>query len=319
MDPLWPDPGNWGNVGNGAQAFALLVSLALLWMTARDRHREREAQRRAQAEHVSAWVDDRYVRASTTGRLERRTFAHLRNTGTQPVYDVSALIGHGYTAEKVRSIGTLGIPSLVPVLPPDADLDFEITEPLRHFVIEGMLRAEVKFRDPANVYWFRRFDGGLVEEKANAGRLVPSNDEREHAEAMAQLGEFSPDNPASIAIVLLSALQMDDYKNHLSDLRALVTPESLESWGDLSEVREMLSGKGLATFPEYPAPGVCYLRLPPSPSATLGRAVGPVPIDAAILTLQQRPDLDGSWRIHSVGLPCPPEHLPPIRLPGRDR
>ncbi len=298
---------NWSTLGDAGQAFALVVSVVLLYMTMRDRRRDRRARRRSQAEHVSGWVDDRYIRDDQTGRLVRRTFAHLRNTGTQPVYDVSAVVGHGYIKGSVRAIGTLGLPALVPVLPPDADQDWEITGPLQHFVIEGTLRVELMFRDPGNVRWHRDFEGVLREQRKRA--VVVDDDDQ--AAAQAQLGMLSPDNPTSVALAFVGALAHEDYMEHIEDLRRLCTPESVEAWGDFSEVRVRLQDRGLGTFPEYPAPGVAYVRLPASPRLQ-GRATGPVTVDSLILTLQQRPDIDGHWHVHSVGLPCLPEALPAV-------
>ncbi len=99
---------DWSTLAEIGTALALPISAVLLFLTLRDRRRDNKARRRAQAEHISAWADDRYVREGDSGRLVRRSYAHLRNTGTQPVYEVSAVLGYGFLPKSVRSIGTLG-------------------------------------------------------------------------------------------------------------------------------------------------------------------------------------------------------------------
>ncbi len=231
------------------------------------------------------------------------------------MYEVSAVLGYGFLPKSVRSIGTLGIPSQVPVLPPDADMDWDVTAQLAHFPVQGSLWIEIMFRDPAGVEWHRRFDGVLLERRRRSS-IKAVAESKELEEAYEQLGQPSPENPIWVAMSFLQALRDErGDEKQLESLRSMCTPESRESWGDFSDVRSAVADRGIGTFPEYPAPGVCYVRLPDSPSR-LGKATGPVPVDAAVMTLQRRPDICGSWHIHSLEVPCPPEYLPPLPAGG---
>ncbi len=97
----------------------------------------------------------------------------------------------------------------------------------------------------------------------------------------------------------------------------LVTPESAATWIEqLANITELLANRGMATYIDYPAPDMAYVKLPPDPAVTI-RAAAAVPLTGAvILSLQRRPELDqlidlGGWRVHAVGMPEAHENMPP--------
>ena len=106
----------------------------------------------------------------------------------------------------------------------------------------------------------------------------------------------------------------------LRGLRRAVTPESLSTWTeDRATVRQVVRGRGMATRPERPSPGVAYVKLPPDPGR-LVKATGEMVLPATIVTLQQRLDLphdpgSGGWRVHAIGDYVLPEDLPPTLRP----
>lgn len=108
---------------------------------------------------------------------------------------------------------------------------------------------------------------------------------------------------------------MDNGGPNESALRQLCTPESWPTWGDFSEAREMIDGRGLATRADAPATGETGIRYAkvvslPDPNQTV-MSHGDVPVDAYIITMQWRP-ADGYWRVHHFGNYVLPEDLPPV-------
>lgn len=90
-------------------------------------------------------------------------------------------------------------------------------------------------------------------------------------------------------------------------LPQVVTPESLPRWrADLEEVRNILSGRGMASGVDRPENDVAYVKLPPDPGESV-RATGDVLLEGAVIvTLERRLELPdvlglGGWRVHSVG------------------
>lgn len=87
----------------------------------------------------------------------------------------------------------------------------------------------------------------------------------------------------------------------------IVTPESVSSWAtQLGLVTELLRGRGVANRPDYPAPNVALVKLPPDPGEIIKAAVEiPLPADTVVMTLQRRPELPeslqlGGWRVHAI-------------------
>lgn len=137
--------------------------------------------------------------------------------------------------------------------------------------------------------------------------LVSASDEEALADAMSQ---NRPGGAWWVALAFHNAAT-DEVGIQVDQLRALVTPESLETWGDFSGVRELLSDTGLTSRANHRAPGVAYVKF----VSDTGRSMiadGHVMIMArAIATLQFRPELS-EWRVHQLGDYCLPEDLPPL-------
>jgi len=91
-----------------------------------------------------------------------------------------------------------------------------------------------------------------------------------------------------------------------SSIKAIVTPESYDAWiAQRAQVAPDLARRGLGTKPEYPAPGVAFVKLPPDPGQIV-RAVGTLEVeDTVAATLLLRLNLPhdpktGGWRVHAV-------------------
>lgn len=91
-----------------------------------------------------------------------------------------------------------------------------------------------------------------------------------------------------------------------SSIKAIVTPESYNAWiAQRAQVAADLALRGLGTKPEYPSPGVAFVKLPPDPGQIV-RAVGRLEVrDMVAITLLLRPNLPhnpltGGWRAHAV-------------------
>lgn len=95
-------------------------------------------------------------------------------------------------------------------------------------------------------------------------------------------------------------------------LPLIVTPESVGSWrAQLGSVPALVQGRGLASRPDYPAPDVALVKLPPDPGEHIKATRSmTLPAEAIVVTLQRRPELPeaadfGGWRIHAItqGMP----------------
>ena len=123
-----------------------------------------------------------------------------------------------------------------------------------------------------------------------------------------------------VLVVTARFINIMERPGRLRGLRRAVTPESLGRWrGDRAAVRQVLQGRGMATRPERPSPGVAYVKLPHDPGRVV-KATGEIVLPTTIVTLQQRLDLphdpgsDG-WRVHAIGDYVLPEDLPPTVRP----
>lgn len=290
----------WGAIGSGATALAFLVSAWVLGLQVKDR-------RRMPAEGVIVWVDDRYQQTDT-GELIRSVSVILKNAGTHPVFDVQVGVGYGHFGANVTSIGPLAVPTQ-PVLPPGAEWAWPIEDILRSVEVEGRLVAEASFRDAANRWWLRDFDGNVKRWRGRMRRSLKRIDDGDVSLDM--FGAMSWENPVSVAAAFWSALGASTGPDRIAELSALCTPESLPAWGDFDGTPEMLGGHGLASFPAYPAPGVAYVKFPENIDHAF-LVSGPTLIAAKIMTLQYRDDLEPhGWRVFALGSPIPPERIPP--------
>lgn len=301
-------PETWAAVGSGATALAFGVNAWVLALQLKDR-------RRSDAENVTVWVDDKYVPDSTGGAFVRSTDVHITNVGSRPVFDVQVVVGYGFLADDTTPVGPLAVPTL-PVLGPGVHEDWPIGGVLEAAEIPPgrFIRAEASYRDSANRWWQRNFEGRV----RRWYRPPPHRRPVKIADSEVNLDRFGPmtiDNPVAVAMAFHAALDEADTADGLAFLQDLCVPESIEDWGDFSTTRDKLEGSGIASFASYPALGVAYVKLPDEVD-TAFRADGPTLLVARIMTLQKRSDLDPpGWRVFSVGLPIPPEDLPPVPEP----
>jgi hypothetical protein len=301
LDPTSWTAEQWTAIGSGATALAFLVSAWVLALQLKDR-------RRRSPERLSAWIDDKYV-SDPSGGLVRRAHVHISNVGDQPVYDLLVVVGHGYTSSDVARLGPLGVP-LVAVVSPGREEVWPIHDQLKSFETVGVLRVEVSFRDSAGRWWTRQFDGGLKRWYRGRARVVSAKSPEHAALAEAQMGVASLDNPLTVAMIFKSLLSQEDSEERLMSLRLLSTPESVEAWGDYAATKEMLEDHGMSTLPNYPAPGIAYVKLMPNVDEPIV-VTGPMLMEVSILTLQYRQELDPpGWRVHQVGAPAPPDQMP---------
>ncbi len=137
--------------------------------------------------------------------------------------------------------------------------------------------------------------------------LVPATPEEamEHA-----FRENPPGSPWRVGYAFYMALTRKSGLR-LDLVRNLVTPESLDAWGDFSSSRELLKGTSITTLADTPAPGVAYVRYPSDRGQTLRADTDTMIMVRAVATLQYRPEL-GEWRVHQLGEYCHPDHLPPV-------
>lgn len=132
------------------------------------------------------------------------------------------------------------------------------------------------------------------------------------ADGEPKLPPEDPMNAAFIGIMFCKALRNPvEYQTALTQL---VTPESLNDWGDFAAAGELLEsipevGFGTLTNQAYGAPDVRYFKI----LSGVGDAymvVDEQPVmAAALLTMIWRPE-HGRWMVHAMGDSLLPEHLP---------
>lgn len=135
--------------------------------------------------------------------------------------------------------------------------------------------------------------------------------------------ETLPDwHPALFVDVFRTALAMPQPASDALLAEALVTPESLGSWGDFSRARSVFdTGLKISMTALYglDAPDVAYVRLVETDSDT-NDSIDRVPATMHV-TVVWRPEIavvpSSCWRIHHLGEPIDPG-LVPRAAPGTD-
>jgi hypothetical protein len=234
---------------------------------------------------------------------------NIRNTGKQPVYDVvPQIMGTVLNIDgdtQLLPLGHLGAPPVIPVLPPDAHGQWPITQQVvLRDVDPSLLRVHLSFRDPANVLWDRDHRGLLTEIKKSAPMFEDANPD----EMTRQVGEISPVNPLAVAGAFLSAVTSD--KGFApQELLSMCSESSVanNSWGDFSEIRDLLQGRGIGTYVEQPVLEIAYVKFLADQYKTIRVASGGhVVVPAVFMTLLFE---GNSWKVHSLGPKVRPDQL----------
>lgn len=134
-------------------------------------------------------------------------------------------------------------------------------------------------------------------------------------EAFAALAPHTAHNPAFVGFSVWETLIKEPFtEDDVEQLRIRVTPESVDAWGDFSEVRRAVAGYAPTTKPVFRAEDIADVKLVPEFDQTRMATTEIVIVGALWMTLQRRPDLDGTWFVHSVGRwPWPTEDMPANR------
>lgn len=215
-------------------------------------------------------------------------------------------VGQRIPGRSAENLGNLGLPAVMPALPPGSSQEWDISSHLSHYYTTANLYLELAFRDPADISWRRDFSGTLSKVGLKKPKFLPADP----VEMTSQLGDLSPRNPFYAALKFYRYATSEDLEERRKIL-GFCTPESV--WDDLSKVYEILKNLGMATYLEYPTDGVAYIKFVESASRNAvvqAGHLGPV-VPALIMTLQYRPR-EGEWKVHCIGPPCPPEELPAI-------
>lgn len=171
--------------------------------------------------------------------------------------------------------------------------------------IAAPLHVEATFRDPAEVWWRREFNGTLTEIK-NRPRLVTADSSSDISDGLEQIGKQTTFNPICVATSFYTLVTGEDVTSAKNELIELCTTESPLKEDDFETARSVLLNRGMASFPEYPTEGVAYVKFPPDPKVHQ-IAQGTVLIEAVIMTLLKR---EKGWKVHDVGIPKPISTLP---------
>lgn len=148
---LWPDltTGEVDALGSILGGVGTVGTLGVsLWLLFREIRIRREDARKAQAQHIAAWM------------LGEST-AKLANSSPQPVYRVIVwtvfILGAGpHTGEEAAP----GDPSRTYAVLPPGDIEIEL--PHIDLGMSARPGLEIAFTDAAGLHWIRRSDGELV-------------------------------------------------------------------------------------------------------------------------------------------------------------
>ncbi|MCM3849555.1 hypothetical protein ND486_25500 [Pseudonocardia sp. DR1-2] len=252
-------------------------------------------KRREAAVCISGWIEEKYLPDKEGAVYIRYATAHLFNSGAEPVSNVSASVGVGWPT---RSLGPLSIPAPLS-LPPQRELQWDLTIPLLAHDDTQSPMLEVQFTDPNGLRWHRKFDGTLSEITNEKSKLFDSSDE---AAAHAQIGRVNPMNPMAITLAFVQAMTSNPRERAVVD--SFLAPEAA-AWKstpeeELDAIAEELNRYGLALFVHYRAPHVAYVKFVTPDHENLQVAFGSVVIeDARFITLtfvRER-----GWRVFSYG------------------
>ena len=141
--------------------------------------------------------------------------------------------------------------------------------------------------------------------------LIPASEQEAFADISAS---NHPAGPWAAGRAFYMALTRDGGTD-VGELRRLVTPESLNAWGDFSTARAALLGCGMTSRADIPAPDVAYVKFVSDPSQALVADSEVMIMVRAVATLQFRPG-SGRWLVHQLGDYCLPEDLPALPAAG---
>jgi hypothetical protein len=266
----------------GGVALIVAVAVAVVEaIRARSARRERDeviksqkdAEKRATAKLVSAWVERTYIPSDDRTHYVQATFAHIINEADTPVFDVHATVQLAPALSpgvKPVSLGPLSIPPKISVLPPRRELIFDLTMPLHAHRSDNQGASPdvpdilLGFTDPENVRWLRDAEGELVEHSGELGRLFAVSDEDEGIAR--QFGRADPGNPLAVVAGFLESIADSGLSDQeaLRQIRMLISPEAT-GWNLNAELlgvlRIELADYHVGTHVAYPAPFVAYVKI----------------------------------------------------------
>jgi hypothetical protein len=119
-------------------------------------------------------------------------------------------------------------------------------------------------------------------------------------------------HPSTIALAFMSV--MEDPTGWTEELRSIVTPESVDSWGDFSAAAAVVASIndwGLGSVPNaaYEAPDVAYVKILRGVTESYQQEGDDLILVPAVLTLVWRPEF-GRWLVHGIGNAVRPEDVP---------
>ncbi|MEZ2390868.1 hypothetical protein AB6813_15255 [bacterium RCC_150] len=119
-------------------------------------------------------------------------------------------------------------------------------------------------------------------------------------------------DPTVVGYLFCDAL--GSHEEYRSALMRLVTPESVEAWGDFSEAANYFKsipdvGFGSIADRALGDDNVAYFKLLGGVTESFQVLSDQIMIGAAVLTLVWRPEF-GEWRVHGIGDPLLPERVP---------
>lgn len=261
-------------------------------------------ERDATARLIAAWVTDKFEPRADGSSYRRTTHVHIANEANEPVFGAKLNVQIGLDQ---TSIGPLGAPSVISVVPPRRELVFDISTPLLAHGDSWDPTVTLTFNDPKGRRWLRQSDGVLREvsgKKSRWSKQIRDIDERQLGDTRSLL------NPMMLALVFLGGLR--NPKTPPSELAVLLTPGA-GGWADVEwdQLRSDLENYQPTSMVDYPAPRIARIKLSGDKKLegrqVVGDGTGLELSNYMFMTLTLDPRL--GWRVFSVGGTVPPDAI----------
>jgi hypothetical protein len=274
------------------------------------RKAQRDRELRQEAESVSAWVSDEWLPDHERNTYKRSVTLHVANQGSTPVFEVRLTVEVGLIEK--YTIGPLAAPDVLPTLPGMSSRSWDVSIPFMAFEDTADPRVAVSFTTQSGTRWARETNGRLVKDpERGVARWAPDGELEEATKQIGRLDTLA--NPMGVAFAFLHVVTEDPENINRRDLYQVTAPEATGWKGasddDLAELGRKLARYGPATFVNYPAPQVAYVRIPlvePDETDDVVAKDGEF-LPAQILTLTF--SYDRGWRVYQVGPSLPPDVL----------
>lgn len=294
LDVIWKSEGDvWVILSAIGTIGATIVAV---WLGVRGIKRDQDAVARV----VSAWTTESYTPSKDEKRYERSVLVRIANQSNEPVFGARANVV--INADQIP-LGPLSLPTPISVVPPNRELEFDISIPLLAHPHSWNPRVMLYFTDPRGRRWHRSPDGDLTDVSNSKSTWV--SDE----EPLNSAGDLSsPLNPLGVVIGFLAAMRANDLETVNQLVSPIVTKTGPLDWKQI-EAKLELSRYQPTSMVDYLAPRVARIKLSGNPElegqTVQGEGLELTDYMFVTVTFNTRT----GWRIYGVGTALRPDEV----------